>query len=70
MLDNNITKCIDLPDYAGNTILKKVNKEGFVECNVEEICEYEDGRNQECSCGYNSKGKAYCPRALARSKII
>jgi len=62
-------RCIGL-SYSNNT--KEPNKDGFIECNYGDVCNYttylydEFGdalplEKRPCACGLNPDGKGYCP---------
>ena len=53
--------------YSDNWIKsnnKVVDRNGFIKCEYNESCFYENGRRtieKKCGCGYNSDGQGYCP---------
>ena len=45
---------------------KKKDDNGFIKCNYDEMCYYDNGKNKygkKCGCGYNKEGQGYCPLA-------
>ena len=43
---------------------KKIDENGFITCEYNEDCIYDNGKNsitKKCGCGYNSDGQGYCP---------
>ena len=47
-----------------NEYNKKVDGNGFIKCEYNEICFYDNGKKtiaKKCGCGYNSDGQGYCP---------
>lgn len=63
---NQDYECADLIDYAGKTLAKEIDLEGFVQCEYREDCIYSDGSVQKCQCGINYSGFGYCERPPAR----
>ena len=43
---------------------KKIDENGFVKCDYNETCIYDNGKRtimKSCGCGYNKEGQGYCP---------
>lgn len=43
---------------------KKVDNNGFIACDYNEDCHYDNGKRtftKKCGCGYNKDGQGYCP---------
>lgn len=48
----------------GETKWKKKDVNGFIKCDYNEDCFYDNGKEtikKKCGCGYNSEGQGYCP---------
>lgn len=57
-------------DYAGETA-DKVDEDGFVKCQKDELCNYYDGQttySKPCVCGYNEEGTGYCELPLTQRR--
>ena len=49
---------------------KKIDKNNFIECEYDEYCYYTNAKQKnikKCGCGYNNKGKGYCPLPSGRN---
>ena len=66
---NNATRQCATLDYF-NVSDNKINKDGFVECILGELCNYTTGfyqnmkpviYTQNCTCGFRGDGKSFCP---------
>ena len=68
IINEETNQCAQLT-YTDEMNMKK-NEDGFVECNVGELCNYTTGyyfkgslviQTKECVCGFSINGNAYCP---------
>ena len=68
IINEETNQCAQLT-YTTEMNMKK-NEDGFVECNVGELCNYTTGyyfkgslviQTKECVCGFSINGNAYCP---------
>ena len=65
-MDLNKNYCVE-NKYDDEWITKnnKIKDEnGFIKCDYDEICYYDNGKNKygkKCGCGYNNEGQGYCP---------
>ena len=67
--NHDFTLCVS-NDYSGETA-KKVDEEGFVKCQKDEVCEYYDGKStysRPCVCGYNEEGTGYCELPVSQRR--
>ncbi len=68
IINNETRQCATL-DYF-NISENRINKDGFIECTLGELCNYTTGfyknmkpviYTQICTCGFRADGKSFCP---------
>ena len=71
-INEKTNQCIDSLEYY-NVLPENIDENGFVKCNLNQMCNYTSGGNwtvytKSCECGYNKEGQGYCPLSHSYQK--